>query len=139
MLVWRVESLVPEGSSLLGCQAFLWRSRCPYGPTRHNCQARAQSPWTDTAWSNFPTWHGVGFKLSLSGDEETFEAVHLALVDKVRILGGRIVLAIHVKGEKPFSPDMKSLEYGIREPSFKGHVVLMVMPYWVGPLVAQPL
>jgi hypothetical protein len=33
VLAWRIESLVREGSSLLGCQAFLWESRCPYGPT----------------------------------------------------------------------------------------------------------
>jgi hypothetical protein len=64
-------------------------------------------------------WDGVGFTLSLSRGEETPEVVHLALVEKVRVLGGRIVSAMRVKGEKPFSPDMKSLESSISEPSLQ--------------------
>jgi hypothetical protein len=70
-------------------------------------------PRTNATWSNHPMWDGVGFTLSLSRGEETPEVVHLALVEKVRVLGGRIVSAMRVKGEKPFSPDMKSLESSI--------------------------
>jgi hypothetical protein len=62
-------------------------------------------------------WHGIRFTLSLSGGEKPPKAVHLALVEKVRVLEGRIVLAMHVEGENPFSLDLKSLESGVREPS----------------------
>jgi hypothetical protein len=119
MLVWPIKSLAREGSSLFGCQAFLWRSQHPYGPTHRDCQAGAQSPWIDAAWSNHPRWDGVEFTLSLSRGEETIEVVHLALVEKVQVLVGRFVSTIHVKGEKPFSPDLKSLESGVREPSLQ--------------------
>jgi hypothetical protein len=64
-------------------------------------------------------WDGVGFTLSLFGGEETPKVVCLALVEKGRVLLGRIVSAMRVKGEKPFSPDMKSLESGVREPSLQ--------------------
>jgi hypothetical protein len=53
-------------------------------------------------------WDGVGFTLSLSGGEETPEAVRLALMEKVRVLG-----------EKPFSPNLKSLESDVWEPSLQ--------------------
>jgi hypothetical protein len=65
-------------------------------------------------------WDGVGFTLSLSGSEETPEVVHLALVEKVQVLGGKIVSAMRVKGGKPFSPNFKSLESGVQEPSLQG-------------------
>jgi hypothetical protein len=62
-------------------------------------------------------WHGIRFTLSLSEGEKAPEAVRLALVEKVRVLRGRIVLAMHVEGENPYSLDLKSLESGVREPS----------------------
>jgi hypothetical protein len=82
-------------------------------PLRRDYEAGAQSPWIDVAWSNHPMWDGVGFTLSLSGGEETPEAVRLALVDTVQVLRGRIVPAMRVDREKLFSPDLKSLESGV--------------------------
>jgi hypothetical protein len=58
-------------------------------------------------------WDGVGSTLSLFGGEETPEVVHLALAKTVRSLGGRIVLTMRVEGEKPFRPDLESLESGV--------------------------
>jgi hypothetical protein len=51
--------------------------------------------------------------------EETPEAVCLALVEKVRVLKGWIMSAMCVEGEKPFSPDLKSLESGVQKPSLQ--------------------
>jgi hypothetical protein len=73
MSVWRVESSVQKGSSLLDCQAFIWRSRFPVGPY--------------VVWFNLPTWGGVGFIPSLSEGEEAPEAVYPALVEKVLVMG----------------------------------------------------
>jgi hypothetical protein len=64
-------------------------------------------------------WDDVRFTLSLSRGEETPKAVCLALVEKVRVLEGRIVSAMRVQEERPFSPDLKSLESGVREPSLQ--------------------
>jgi hypothetical protein len=131
MTVWHVKSLLQEGSSLLDCQAFLLWSHCSYGPTRRDYQDGAQSPWTNATWSNHPMWDGVGFTLSLSGCEETPEEVCLALVEKVRVLSRRIVPVMHVKGEKPFIPDLKSLESDVWEPSMSCQVGLrMAWPLW---------
>jgi hypothetical protein len=94
MSVGYVESLVGEGASFLGCQAFLWRSHCPYRSTCHDYQAGAQSPWTDVAWSNHPMWGSVEFTPSLSGGVKAHKAVGLAMVEKVRVpRGDRVVHA----------------------------------------------
>jgi hypothetical protein len=66
VLAWRVECWVQEGSSLLGCQALPWRSRCPYGLALHDCQAGVPGFWTNAAWANHPMWDGVEFRSSLS-------------------------------------------------------------------------
>jgi hypothetical protein len=84
--------LAREGSSLIGCQAFLWRSRYPYGPTCRDCQAGAQSSWTDAAWSNHPMWGGTEFTPSLSSGVKAPKAVGLALVEKVRVPRGDHVI-----------------------------------------------
>jgi hypothetical protein len=39
---------------------------------------------------------------------------------------GAVMSAMRVKGEEPLSSDLKGLASGVREPSCRGHVVLMV-------------
>jgi hypothetical protein len=65
--------------------------------------------------------------------------VHLALVEKVRLHGGRIMPDMCAKGEKPFSSGLKGLESGVREPSLQRARGLMVMPCRAGTSATRPL
>jgi hypothetical protein len=53
-------------------------------------------------------WGGAEFRPSLSKGAWALEAVCLASVEKIRVLGGGMSF-IHVEGEKPFSTDLKGL------------------------------
>jgi hypothetical protein len=85
-------------------------------------------------------WDGAGFTLSLSRGEEAPRAVRPALVEKIQVLRGAIVPSMHVEEEKPLSPDLKSLESGVREPSGQrargahGYALLGGAPRAVAPL-----
>jgi hypothetical protein len=71
-------------------------SRCPYGPTSHDCQVRAQSSWTDAVWPDYPMWGSVEFEPSLFEGMRALKADRLVPVEKVRASqGGRVV---HVCG-----------------------------------------
>jgi hypothetical protein len=84
-------------------------------------------------------WDSVGFTLSLSKGEEAPEVVRINLVEMVRVLGRKIVLAMRVKGEKPFGLNLRSLESGVWKPSMqRAHNAYCYTPPDGAPLGMTP-
>jgi hypothetical protein len=81
--------------------------------------------------SNF-MWDDAKFSPPFSVGTQALKAVGFPLVEKVRVLRG-CVLFTHREGERPFSPDVKSL--GVqRSRTFRLEgMMLIVMPCQVGP------
>jgi hypothetical protein len=91
---------------LLGCQAFLWRSHCPYGHACRDYLAGARSPWIDAAWSNHPMWMVSSSHYPYPGAWKHLRWLALPWWRGFES-SGWIVLFMRVEGEKPLSPDLK--------------------------------
>jgi hypothetical protein len=83
-------------------------------------------------------WGDAKFSPSISKGMQDPKVVRLPLVEKVRVLRGCVLLTRR-EGERPFSPDLKSL--GAQKSGTSGleDPMLIVMPYQVGPRMAQRL